>query len=156
MTQALATSKAKRPEAVDPRGPRVAAGITAVVLAVVLVLYATPVGVVLLGLQAVVFALGAFEGPSATPYSFLFRRLVRPRLAPPAQLEDVRPLRFAQLVGLGFSLIGIVGLLVVPVVGIVAVAFAFAAAFLNAAFGYCLGCEIYLLLRRAVPAASTH
>jgi len=31
----------------------------------------------------------------------------------------------------------------------IAVAFALAAAFLNAAFNFCLGCEIYLLLLRA-------
>jgi Domain of unknown function (DUF4395) len=157
MTQSVASPKASSPAAgVDPRGPRFAAAITSVVLAVVLVLYATRAGFLLLAVQAAVFALGAFRGPLATPYAVAFRRLVRPRLAPPAELEDARPLRFAQLVGLAFSVIGLIGLLVVPLVGVVAVAFALAAAFLNAAFGYCLGCEIYLLLRRAVPAASTH
>jgi Domain of unknown function (DUF4395) len=141
---------------VDPRGPRFAAAITTIVLAIVLVLYATPEGFVLLVLQTAVFTLGAFVGPRSTPYSIVFRRWVRPRLGPPAELEDVRPLRFAQLLGLAFSLIGLVGLALVPILGVLAVAAALAAAFLNAAFGYCLGCELYLLLRRAVPAASTH
>jgi Domain of unknown function (DUF4395) len=155
MTQPLVTAPT-RPTAVDPRGPRVAATFTTVVLAVVLVLHATTFGVVLLALQTVVFALGAFLGPQATPYGVFFKRVIRPRLAPPAELEDVRPLRFAQAVGLGFSVVGVIGLIVVPVLGIIAVAGAFIAAFLNSAFGLCLGCEMYLLLRRAVPAASTH
>jgi hypothetical protein len=152
MTQSLAPARTRTPSVVDPRGPRFAAGLTTVVLAVVLVLHATELGVVLLALQAGVFALGASRGPQATPYAAWFRRFVRPRLAPPAELEDVRPLRFAQAVGLGFAVIGVIGLLVLPAVGMVAVAAAFAAAFLNVAFGYCLGCEAYLLLRRALPA----
>jgi Domain of unknown function (DUF4395) len=158
MTQSTAPAKARPPDAVDPRGPRFSAAITTVVLALVLVLHATAAGFVLLALQAVVFAVGAFVGPQATPYAVAFRRFVRPRLAPPAELEDVRPLKFAQLVGLGFSVVGLIGLLLVPLLGIVAVGFAFAAAFLNGAFGYCLGCEMYLFLRRVRPAriASTH
>lgn len=153
MTDTLA--KPRTPSSVDPRGPRFAATLTTVVLVVVLVLHATVAGVVLLALQSVVFALGAFRGPSATPYSWLFRRVVRPRLAPPVELEDIRPLAFAQAVGLGFAVIGLAGLIFVPVVGVIAVAFALAAAFLNAAFGYCLGCEMYLLLRRRFPATQT-
>jgi Domain of unknown function (DUF4395) len=151
MTESITRARARRPAAVDPRGTRYAAGLTAVVLAVVLVLHSTALGFLLLLAQTVVFALGAFRGPQATPYAASFRRLVRPRLAPPAELEDVRPLKFAQAFGLGFSLIGLIGLLVVPLVGVIAVAFALVAAFLNAAFGYCLGCEMYLVLRRTFP-----
>lgn len=154
MTQSLAAASTRTAVGVDPRGPRFAAGLTAVVLALALVLHATAVGVVLLAVQTVVFGIGAFRGPSATPYAVVYRRLVRPRLGPPAELEDVRPLRFAQSVGLGFSLVGLLGLALVPVVGVLAIAAAFVAAFLNAVFGYCLGCEVYLLLRRAVPASS--
>jgi hypothetical protein len=158
MTQSLTVRSPSRPAEVDPRGPRFAAAITSLVLALVLVLATTWLGPVLLVAQVVVFAIGAFAGPSASPYGHLYRRFVRPRLGPPAELEDVRPLQFAQQVGLGFSLVGVVGLLLAPVVGIVAVSFAFAAAFLNAAFGLCLGCEAYLLIRRARPArlSSTH
>ena len=158
MTQSLPVRATSRPTEVDPRGPRFAAAITTLVLALVLVFATTWVGLVLLGLQIVVFAIGAFDGPASSPYGHLYRRFVRPRLGPPAELEDVRPLQFAQQVGLGFSLVGIVGLVLVPVLGIVAVAFALAAAFLNAAFGLCLGCEAYLLIRRARPArlSSTH
>jgi hypothetical protein len=152
MTQSLTVRPTSRPTEVDPRGPRFAAAITTVVLALVLALATTWLGLVLLVGQVVVFAIGAFAGPAASPYARVYRRYVRPRLGPPAELEDVRPLQFAQQVGLGFALVGVVGLVLAPVVGIVAVGFALAAAFLNAAFGLCLGCEAYLLIRRARPA----
>ena len=87
------------PAGIDPRGPRFAAALTAVVLAAVLL--TGPVW--LLAVQAVLFAIGAFAGPGAQPYAWLFRPLVRPRLGPPAELEDPRPPRFAQAVGLGFA-----------------------------------------------------
>jgi hypothetical protein len=96
--------------------------------------------------QLLVFALGAAHRP---PYALIFRRLVRPHLGPPAELEDPRPLRFAQVVGLVFTLAALGGLLAgLPVVAVGATAAALAAAFLNAAFGICLGCEAYLLLLR--------
>ncbi|MEV4759151.1 DUF4395 domain-containing protein [Micromonospora sp. NPDC049559] len=137
---------------VDPRGPRFAAALTTVVLALVLI---TGSGWLALA-QAVVFAVTAAD-PRRGPYGLLFRALVRPRLSPPAELEPVAPVRFAQLVGLAFALVAAVGYLGgAPVVGVVAGAGALAAAFLNAAFGLCLGCEAYLAIRRltgrAVPA----
>ena len=83
-------------------------------------------------------------------YGVLFRKLVAPRLAPPTEFEPVEPVRFAQGVGFVFAAVAAVGFLAgVPAVGFVAAAFALVAAFLNAAFGLCLGCEVYLLLRRA-------
>jgi hypothetical protein len=133
----------------DPRGPRLAAALTAVVLAVVLLAGRSPVGLALLVAQTLVFALGALVGPAATPYAWAFRRFVRPRLAAPSFLEDPRPPRFAQAVGLSFTVVALVAMLVgATAVGLVAVGAALAAAFLNAAFGLCLGCELYLLLRR--------
>ncbi len=132
---------------VDPRGPRFGAAVTTVVLAVVLV---TGSGW-LLAAQAVVFALGAILGLARAPYGLLFRRLVRPRLGPPAELEAEAPPRFAQGVGLAFAVVGAVGYVTgITWLGIVATGFALAAAFLNAAFGYCLGCEMHLLLTRAL------
>jgi Domain of unknown function (DUF4395) len=136
--------------AVDPRGPRFAAVVTTVVLAVVLVTGWWP----LLALQTVVFAIGAFVGLRPAPYSVLYRALVAPRLPPTSEREDAAPLRFAQAVGFVFALIGTVGYLVgLTPLGIVATAFALFAAFLNGAFGFCLGCEMYLLIRRFVPNA---
>ncbi|MET8450272.1 DUF4395 domain-containing protein [Streptomyces sp. NPDC005209] len=134
------------PVLVDPRGPRFAAALTTFLLLLVLV---TGSGV-LLAAQAVVFALGAVLGLHWSPYGWLYRRLVRPRLGPPQELEDERPPRFAQAVGLGFAVVGAAGYLSgVTWLGIAASAGALAAAFLNAAFGYCLGCELYLFALRS-------
>ena len=130
---------------VDPRGPRFAAWVTTAVLAVVIV---TGSGW-LLAAQAVVFALGAFAGLRYAPYPILFRTLVAPRLAPSATREAAAPLRFAQGVGFVFAAAGAIAYLAgIPVLGILATVFALVAAFLNAAFGLCLGCETYLLIRR--------
>ena len=132
---------------IDPRGPRFVAVVTTVVLAVVL-LTASPA---LLAAQAVVFALGALD---RNPYGVVFKRLVRPRLAPPAELEDAAPPRFAQTVGLAFALVGaIAGLAGLTVVFLAATALALAAAFLNAAFGLCLGCELYLTYKKRTEGA---
>jgi hypothetical protein len=132
---------------IDPRGPRFVAAVTTVVLAVVL-LTASPV---LLAAQAVVFALGALD---RNPYGVVYKRLVRPRLAPPAELEDAAPPRFAQTVGLAFALVGAVaGLAGLTTVLLVATALALAAAFLNAAFGFCLGCELYLTYKKLTEGA---
>jgi hypothetical protein len=134
---------------VDVRGPRFAAGVTAVVLAVALV---TGSGW-LVAVQAVVFAVGAFTGLRYAPYGVLFRVLVAPRLGPVREREPEAPPRFAQLVGLIFAVVGAAGyLLGAPVLGAVATGFALVAALLNAATGFCLGCELYLIVRRALPA----
>lgn len=133
---------------IDPRGPRFAAVITTVVLAVVLV---TSNGW-LLAAQALVFASGAIFGLRYSPYSLLYRALIRPRLGPPGELEPEAPPRFAQAVGLVFAIAGTAGYLAgLTVFGMAATAAALAAAFLNGAFGLCLGCEMYLRIRRIRP-----
>lgn len=134
---------------IDPRAPRFGGAVTTVVLALALVLLGTPAGTVLVVWQTLVFAMGALVGLQAQPYGVLFRRVIRPRLSPPAELEDAAPPRFAQAVGLGFLVVALVALLAgVTVVATVAVALALAAAFLNAAFDFCLGCEMFLIGRR--------
>ena len=144
---------------VDVRGPRFAAWITAAALLTVLVLsaFSVPAAALLLGLQAVVFAIGAAGGPRRHPYGRLFATFIAPRLSPPTEREPVEPLRFAQLVGLVFATVGVAGFAFgAPLLGVIATAFALAAAFLNAAFGICLGCQIYPLatrLRRGPDAA---
>ncbi|HEV7898889.1 MAG TPA: DUF4395 domain-containing protein [Planosporangium sp.] len=134
----------------DPRGPRFAATITSVVLAVVLI---TGSGWLALA-QTVVFAAGAASIRYA-PYSWFYRKFVVRHLGPPPPVrEPSEPVRFAQGVGFVFLTIGTAGYLAgAPVVGLVATAFALAAAFLNAAFGFCLGCEMYLALRRLTARA---
>jgi hypothetical protein len=130
---------------VDPRGVRFNAGITTVVLALVLLSGSGW----LLAAQGVVFALGAFVGLRFAPYSVLYRLLIAPRLPPPAEREDAAPVRFSQTVGFVFAVAGTVGWFTgLTVLGIVATAFALAAAFLNAAFGFCLGCELYAFIAR--------
>lgn len=128
---------------VDSRGPRFAAWVTTVVLVIVLITGSAG----LLAAQAVVFALGALAGLRWHPYSLLYRTLVAPRLGPPTEREDPAPVRFSQGMGLVFAAIGVLGYATgFTAVGITVTALALGAAFLNAAFGYCLGCEIYLRL----------
>lgn len=134
---------------VDVRGPRFAAWITTAVLLAALVAsaFSTAAATAILAIQAVVFAIGAARGPRSHPYGRVFSRLVAPRLGPVTEREPVPPLRFAQLVGLVFAVVGVAGFVFgAPLVGVVASAFALAAAFLNAAFGICLGCQIYPLV----------
>jgi hypothetical protein len=131
--------------ALDPRSVRFSAAVTTVVLALVLL---TSSGW-LVAAQAVVFAVAAFAGPRFSPYGLLFRGLIAPRVAPPAEREPAAPVRFSQLVGLVFATVGAIGYLAgATTLGVVATAFALAAAFLNAAFGFCLGCEMYTLIAR--------
>ncbi|MFC4031468.1 DUF4395 domain-containing protein [Streptomyces polygonati] len=134
---------------IDVRGPRFGAALTTVVLAVALI---TGSGW-LLAVQAAFFAVGAAAGVQNSPYGWVFRTLVRPRIGPAPATEDAAPPRFAQTVGLVFSAVGVIGYLAGPQwLGTAATACALAAAFLNAAFAYCLGCEMYLLLKRVTTA----
>ncbi|WP_433180093.1 DUF4395 domain-containing protein [Actinoallomurus sp. CA-150999] len=133
---------------VDPRGQRFGATLTAIVLIVVLVSSSW----LLLAAQAVVFLVGVVFGLRNAPYGLIYQALVRPRLGVPRELEPEAPPRFAQGVGAAFALIGVFGYVAkVPALGMTATAFALVAAVLNAAFGFCLGCEAYLLIRRLAP-----
>ncbi|EST20307.1 DUF4395 domain-containing protein [Streptomyces roseochromogenus] len=135
---------------IDVRGPRFAAAVTTAVLAAALILQSGW----LLGWQTLVFALGAAAGVQRSPYGWVFRTAVRPRLGPPREFEAPEPPRFAQAVGLVFAGLGLAGFAVGPQwLGLAATGAALAAAFLNAAFGYCLGCEMFLLLKRATVRA---
>jgi hypothetical protein len=151
---------------IDPRGPRFGATITLITLTVELIFllsnpealsssntlaqnFATPAGI-LLTYITVIFAIGAFAGIGKHPYGAIFKALVRPRLSAPTELEDPKPPTFAQLIGFIITLAGLVfAVLGITTGAIIAVAFAFVAAFLNSVFGYCLGCQIYVLLVRA-------
>jgi len=147
--------ESKRREFVDSRGPRFGAAITTVVLAVVLVTSGVShlVAGWILFAQTLVFAVGALAGLRYAPYGLIFRHLVRPRLGPPSKTEPEAPPRFSQGVGMVFAGVGTIGFATgLPVLGAVFAAFALAAAFLNATFDYCLGCQMYLLIRRIRPA----
>jgi hypothetical protein len=130
---------------IDPRGPRFGAVITTVVLAVVLVTGSAW----LLAAQVAVFAVGALAGLRYAPYGLVYRRLIRPRLGPPAHTEAEAPPRFAQAVGLLIAGVGVICLAAgATVAGLVFAALALVAAFLNAAFDLCLGCQVYLFIQR--------
>lgn len=153
---------AAKPSGIDPRGPRFGASITSVLLLIVvllglieplgadLVARATQPAALLLTVLVALFAWGAFAGIQKHPYGALYRRLVAPRLAPPTEREHPAPPTFAQLVGLLVTATGLaLHLLGVPGALVVAASAAFVAAFLNAVFAYCLGCQLYVLLVRA-------
>jgi hypothetical protein len=131
---------------IDARGPRWSALFTTFVLAAALVTSS----VWLIAFQAIVFAIGVLRGPQFTPYAFIYKKIIKPRLKSTGTFEDVRPPQFAQAIGLGFTIVAIIGSATgAGGVFTVAVGFALAAAFLNAAFNFCLGCEMYLLILRA-------
>jgi hypothetical protein len=133
---------------IDPRGPRFGALITLVVFAIVLITGS----VWLLAAQGLVFAAGSLLGMRRSPYGLLYRWLIRPRLGPPKELEPDAPPRFAQGIGLLISVIGVIGYGTgVTALGMAAAAAGLIAAFLNGVFGLCLGCEMYLLIRRVWP-----
>ncbi|OBB48313.1 DUF4395 domain-containing protein [Mycobacterium sp. 852002-51961_SCH5331710] len=150
-TTNMSTAQSKTADQVDVRGPRFAAWLTtAVLVATLLVSPVSPVAAaVVLGVQGVVFAVGAWRGPRSHPYGLIFARLIAPRLGPVTEKEPVAPLQFAQLVGLVFAVLGVVGFAAgMSLLGLIATAFALVAAFLNAAFGICLGCQLYPLVAR--------
>jgi hypothetical protein len=144
-------TKTTGPQQVDVRGPRFTAWVTTGVIVATLITsaFSNVAAAVLLGLQAVVFAIGAVGGPRRHPYGRLFATFVVPRLGPVTDGEPVPPLKFAQFVGLLFAVVGAAGFAFgLPALGLVATAFALMAAFLNAAFGICLGCQLYPLITR--------
>jgi hypothetical protein len=149
---------------IDPRGPRFSAGITAILVLIVLLLgigtapqppatlaeRAAEPAFILFAIVTALFAWGTFAGVARHPYGLLYRKLVRPFLSAPSELEDPKPPTFAQGVGLFVTVIGVIlALIGVPYGLVICAAAAFVAAFLNSVFGYCLGCQLYLLLVRS-------
>jgi hypothetical protein len=142
------------PAQVDVRGPRFVAWVTTAVLVITLITSAVSVSAaaVILAAQAVVFAVGALAGPKRHPYGLVFASLIAPRLGAVRDREPVPPLKFAQLVGLVFAVVGVAGFATGALyVGAVATGAALVAALLNAAFGICLGCRLYPLAVRLRP-----
>jgi hypothetical protein len=144
------------PKGLDPRGPRFGAGITAILMLVVIYLSLdvtseanVQTSVLVMSFAVAMFIIGSALGPAKHPYSFVYKFTLRKALGEPTELEDPRPVRFAQFVGLMVTGIGLTLHFVgVPLALPVSAAMAFLAAFLNAAFAYCLGCQMYLGLKR--------
>jgi hypothetical protein len=144
----------KQPQQIDPRGPRFGAAITNVLSLVIVFLaldkLTEATALALLSIVWVSFFWGTLFGTAKHPFGILFKTVIRPRLAAPKELEDARPPRFAQLVGLVVSSVGfLLAALNVPFGVAIAAGALFAASALQAYFGYCLGCKMYLGLRRA-------
>ena len=148
MTFTSATSTAvstQSPILIDARGPRFGAAITSVLLATALLTHSP----LFVAISLVFFIIGALRGPQFTPQGLIFKKFVKPRLKSETTLEDVRPPRFAQQVGLAFTAVALVaGIASWSALFSVAVGLCLAAALLNAVFNFCLGCEIYLLIAR--------
>jgi hypothetical protein len=143
------------PSQVDVRGPRFVAWVTTVVLVVTLLVSTVSLSAaaIILGVQTLVFAYGAAAGPAAHPYGRVYAAVVAPRLGPVQEKEPATPLRFAQGLGFVFAVVGTAGFaLSSTAVGTIATGLALFAAVLNAAFGICLGCKIYPLASRLLPA----
>ena len=130
---------------IDARGPRYSAAITSVVLALALITESSYV----IGFQFAVFLSAVLFGLRRSIYGFIYRNLIQPRLSGPVPSEDQRAPRFAQLIGALFAFIALLGGVTGnSAVFLIATSFALCAAFLNAAFGFCLGCQMYLILVR--------
>ena len=141
------------PQGIDPRGPRFGASITSVLLIITVFLaldtVTESIALAVLSFIVAMFVIGATQGTAKHPYGIVFKKFIKPRLSPAKELEDPRPPKFAQAVGLFVTGTGLIlSLLGVPYAIAISAGFAFIAAFLNAAFAYCLGCQMYLGLKR--------
>ncbi len=133
------------PTPIDPRGPRFNQAVLSLGLLAGFVFDWKPV----VPIFAVILLLGAAFGPRYGPFLRLYADVVKPRLAPPTELEDPRPPRFASTVGVvflsggtiafaaGASTLGWALALVVAVL-----------AGLSATTGICVGCEMWLFVAR--------
>lgn len=140
---------------IDPRGYRFGALVTFAIALTALILGPSLAGLIVIAVLTAMFLPGATIGPQATLQSYLFRTLIRPRIGAPTETESFRPPRFAQQMGLVMA----AAALVLGLTGVTAGFFVFAAlvtvaSFLNGVFGFCAGCEIYLLLKRATTKAA--
>ena len=138
-------TQAKAERLIDARGPRYTAAITTIVLSAALITESN----VIIGFQVVVFLSAVLFGLRRSLYGFIYRNLIQPRLSGPVPSENEAAPRFAQLIGALFAATALLGGLTGnTTVFLIATSFALGAAFLNAAFGFCLGCQIYLILVR--------
>lgn len=136
---------ADTPKPIDPRGPRFNQAVLTVALLGAFLVDAR----IVVPVFAVVLFLGAAFGARYGPFLRFYAEVIKPRLHPPADLEDPRPPRFAAAVGVAFLAAatlaftaGATGL------GWALALIVAALAGLAAVTGICVGCEIYLFLAR--------
>jgi hypothetical protein len=103
----------------------------------------------LIPLLGIILLLGTFV-PQLALFKQLYFKVLKPRgIVKPQPVQDrPEPHNFAQ--GLGGVFLGISSLLLVsvPIVGIALALLVAVLAFVNLAFGYCLGCQIFYQLER--------
>jgi hypothetical protein len=139
-------TKNKSVPLIDARGPRYTAALTTLVLSAALITESN----LIIGFQFAVFLSAVLFGLRRSIYGLLYRNLIQPRLSGPVPSEYESAPRFAQLIGALFAFTALIGGLTGnTAVFLIATGFALSAAFLNAAFGFCLGCQMYLLILRA-------
>ena len=130
---------------IDARGPRYSAALTSIVLSIALVTESS----LIIGFQLAVFLTAVIFGLRRSIYGLIYRNLIQPRLSGPVPSEGEAAPRFAQLIGALFAFVALLGgVCGNSAVFFIATSFALGAAFLNAAFGFCLGCQFYLLIFR--------
>jgi hypothetical protein len=140
-------------EQLDPRGPRFGAGISSILMLIVIYLSLDPasegIALSVMGFAVVMFTFGSVLGPARHPYSYLYKFTLRKFLKAPAYLEPATPVHFAQIIGLVITGLGLIlGIFGIPYALPIAAAAAFMAAFVNAVFAYCIGCQMYLGFKR--------
>jgi hypothetical protein len=133
------------PAPIDPRGPRTNQTVLASALVLGLVFQQQWVA----PLFAVVLFVGAAFGPKYGPVLRFYAVVIKPRLGPPAELEDPRPPRFAASVGVLFlGAASLAFLLGADTLGWVLVTIVAVLAGISAVTGLCVGCEMYVWLVR--------
>ena len=105
---------------------------------------------ILIPLLAVVLLVGTFA-PQLALFKQLYFKVLKPRgIVKPRPVQDrPEPHNFAQGLGGVFLAVSSAFLLPLPVVGLALALLVAVLAFVNLAFGYCVGCQIYFQLGRA-------
>ena len=104
---------------------------------------------VLIPLLAIVLLLGTFA-PRLALFKQVYFKVLKPRgIVKPRPVQDrPEPHNFAQGLGGVFLAVASVFLIPVPVIGLALALLVAVLAFVNLAFGYCLGCQIFFQLER--------
>lgn len=134
---------------IDVRGPRFSATVTMIALAVAVILQGA-IGDLLVAYVVVQFAVSTIAGVPKSPNARLFS-LVRDRLewGPAVETEPVAPVQFSQLAGLVFAGPALLAIgLGYLTLGYLLVLVVLALSGLLSLTGFCVGCELYIVLQR--------
>jgi uncharacterized membrane protein len=109
-----------------------------------------PVGKVIVAFTGLAMVISVAGGPRWSLFGRLFQQWIRPAMhIGPGTLESAAPHRFAEAVGAVFLLAATVAFLLgVAVLGWALTLLVAALAALNWLAGFCVGCQMYVMLRR--------